>query len=404
MQIINNMKTCFLPLVALSVFGPLLSSSVRAGQMPSPINTVVPIVSRELAETPGQVELQLTLNENGYVTSASVKSSSNSKLEAPCLKAIRQWRYTVPAGVNSTFVQPFRFGGETIDTTSVAATRPEPKSRVVPEVPDELAHISADVTVALAISSTGETIDSSVVSSTHEELNNLCLAAAKKWTFKPATIQGRAISSKVYLPFHFVGSPEATFGVIAKAELVDNDSLVPMRQVSPRIPDNLVESHGEASLAITVDKHGYVVAATVQSSTHPEFGEIARTAVLQWKFRPVVKNGSAIPVNAIQPMKFGQGTVSVAKVDKLPTVKTSVEPTVPDELKGVSGFARAVFDINASGKVVDVSIADGSHDAFNDAILEVAKDWTFNPAVRNGVATQARVTVPFVFGPKLAAY
>src|SRR5215216_4661297 len=120
MQIINNMKTYLVPLVALSVFGPLLSVA-RAGQTPSPINTFVPIVSRELAETPGQVELQLTLNENGYVTSASVKSSSNSKLEAPCLNAIRQWRYTVPAGANSTFVQPFRFGGETIDTTSVAA-------------------------------------------------------------------------------------------------------------------------------------------------------------------------------------------------------------------------------------------------------------------------------------------
>jgi TonB family protein len=390
------------PLLLLAVVGLIVSPSARAGQIPSPIDTVVPAVSRELAETPGQVELQLTLNENGYVTSAVVKSSSNSKLEGPCLKAVRQWRYTAPKDVTVSFVQPFRFGGDTIDTTSIAATRPEPKDKVVPEVPDELAHVSGDVTVVLAISSTGETIDASVIKSTHKELESISLAAAKKWTFKPATIQGRAISSKVYLPFHFVGSPEATFGVIAKAELVDNDTLVPLRQISPTLPDGLIDSHGEASLAITVDSHGYVVAATVQSCTHPDFAEVARAAVLQWKFRPVVKNGVAISVNAVQPMRFGKGTVSVATVDKLPSVLTSVEPSVPDELKGASGFARVVFFVDANGKVTDATVADASHEAFSSAVLDVAKQWTFNPAVRKGVATDSRVTIPFMFGPKLA--
>jgi TonB family protein len=391
------------PLLLLALLGQLTSVSMHAGQIPSPIDTVAPVVSEELASTPGQVELQLTLNENGYVTSATVKSSSNFKLEAPCLKAIRQWRYTAPTAADTTFVQPFRFGGNTIDTTSVAATRPEPRSKVTPEVPDELSHISGDVMVALAIDSNGDTIDAEVIKSTHQELNAACLAAAKKWTFKPATIQGRAISSKVYLPFHFVGSPEATFGVIAKAELVDNENLVPVRQISPTLPDSLADSHGEANIAITVDAHGYVIAATVQSTTHPEFGEIARATVLQWKFRPIVRNGVAVPVNAIQPLRFGKGNVSVARVDKLPTVRSSVQPVVPEELKGASGYARAVFNINADGDVTDVSIADGSHEAFSSAILDVAKQWTFNPAVRNGVATQSRVTVPFFFGPKMAA-
>jgi TonB family protein len=391
------------PLLLLALLGQLSSVSMFAGQVPSPIDTVAPVVSQDLASTPGQVELQLTLNENGYVSSAAVKSSSNYKLEGPCLRAIRQWRYTAPTSATETFVQPFRFGGDTIDTTSIAATRPEPRNKVAPEVPDELAHICGDVTVALAVDSNGETIDAEVVKSTHQELNTLCLAAAKKWTFKPATIRGHTISSKVYLPFHFVGSPETAFGVIAKAQLVDNDNLIPIRQVSPTLPDSLADSHGEASIAITVDAHGYVIAATVQSTTHPEFGEIARATVLQWKFRPIVKNGVAVPVNAIQPMKFGKGAVSVAQVDKMPTVRTSVSPVVPEELKGASGFARAVFVLNASGTVDDVSIADGSHDAFNSAILDVAKQWTFNPAIRNGVATSSRVTVPFFFGQKMAS-
>ena len=397
------MKKTSLPLL-LALLCQLMSPSVRAGQTPSPIDTVAPLVPAELAESPGQVELLLTLNESGYVTSAVVKSSSSLKLEEPCLKAIRQWRYTAPADVAMTFVQPFRFGGETIDTTSLTATRPEPLQKVEPKVPDELAHISGEVTVAIAVNSRGEAMSATIVRSTHEELDPLCLAAAKKWTFKPATSQGRAISSKVYLPFRFIGSPEATFGIIRKAELVDNDTLVPMRQVSPVIPDNLAESNGEATIGITVDAHGYVIAASVQNSTHPGFAEIARDAVMQWKFQPVVKDGIAVAVNSVQPMKFGKGTVSVVRMDKLPSVRSSVEPTLPEELKGVTGFARAVFDIDAEGHVTDVKVAEGSHEAFNSAVLDVAKDWTFNPAIRDGVATATRLTVPFVFSPKTASF
>ena len=387
----------------LIVLGPLALLPARAGQIPSPIDTVVPVVSRELANSPGEVELQLSLNSSGYVTDAVVKHSTNPKLEGPCLAAIRQWRYTAPSSSSSSFVQPFRFGGETIDTTAIAATRPEPRRKVAPQLTEELTHLTGDVMIALAISPDGEPFNASIVKSTHVELNAACLEAAKQWTFSPATSQGRSIRSNVYLPFHFEGTPGATSSTIAKAELVDNESLVPVRQTNPVIPDNLATIDGDASLAITVDSHGFVVAAVVQSATNVELAELARSAVLHWKFRPIVKNGVAISVKAIQPMRFGNGAVSIAKVDHLPSVRSSVTPTLPEELRGVSGFARAVFDVDATGRVIEVTIVDGSHDAFNDAVLEVAKDWTFKPALRNGVATEARVTIPFVFGEKLAS-
>ena len=387
----------------LLIVGQLMCTNARAAQIPSPIDTAMPIVSEELATAPGEVELQLTLNEHGYVIDASVKRSTNPKLEAPCLAAIRQWRYMVPAGSGISFIQPFRFGGEMMDTASLGATRPEPKNKVAPELPDALSDICGDVTIALAIGANGEPFNATVAKSSHEELNAACLAAAKRWTFKPATVQGRPIASNVYLPFHFEGSPMSVFTTYSKAEVVDNESLVPVRQANPIIPSELAGINADASLALTVDSHGFVVNAVVESSTNTELAELARQAVLHWKFKPIVKNGRAITVKAMQPMKFGKGSVSIAKVDKIPSVRYSVKPNLPEELKGVSGFARAVFDVDAAGNVVDVTIADGSHEAFNDAVLEVAKEWTFNPALRDGVATQARVTVPFMFGPKLAA-
>jgi TonB family protein len=290
-----------------------------------------------------------------------------------------------------------------MDISSLAAIRPEPQTKVSPELPAALADICGAVTIQLGIGANGVPFNATVAKSTHEELNALCLAAAKRWRFKPATVQGRAIASNVYLPFHFQGSPMSVLTTFAKAEIVDNETLVAIRQSNPDIPAALSGINADVSLALTVDSHGYVVNSAIESATNDELAELARVTALRWKFKPIVKDGRAITVKAIQPVKFGKGAVSVAKVDTLPSVRYSVKPILPEELKGVSGFARAVFDVNAAGDVVEVAIVDGSHDMFNDAILEVAKAWTFNPALRNGVATEARVTVPFVFGVSMAA-
>lgn len=387
----------------LAVLSQLVVVSARAGQIPTPINTTAPSVSTELATRPGEVELLITLNGHGYVIGAEVKRSTNPELNRPSLVAIRQWRYTAPAVAGTTFVQSFRFGGDTIDTTPIAATRPEPRNQVAPQLPEELTHVSGEVTVAVAIDANGTTSHASIVRSSHEELNAPCLAAVKQWTFKPATENGQAIASNVYIPFHFIGKPGAVSAETAKAELVDNDKLVPLRQPNPIVPEHLASLNGDVSLALTVDAHGYVVAAAVQSATNPELGELARNAVLQWKFRPVVRNGVAITVKAIQPIQFGEGYVSITPVDKLASVRHSVSPILPEELKGVSGFARVVFDIDADGRVVSATVTDSSHEAFKSAILAVARDWTFNPSLRAGVPTPARVSVPFVFGPKFAS-
>jgi len=390
-------------IVLLAALSQFINASANAEQSLSRIATTVPIVSPDLAFAPGEVELKITLNRFGYVTGAEVLRSSNFQLNAPCLAAIRQWRYSNPSADGAVFVQPFQFGDGIVDTTPIAATRPKPRNKVAPTLSEAIATVSGEVTVALAIETDGHVSSVTVVKSSNEALDAACLAAAKQWTFKPATENGHAITSNAYLPFQFIGTPAEAKATTAKAELVDNTKLVAIRQDAPQLPANLAQVDGTASIAFTVNPYGYVIDATVVSASNADLGELARSAVLFWQFKPVVKNGVAIDVKAVQPMIFGNGSFSVAAVDKLPSVRDAVSPSLPAELTGVSGVAHAIFDIDENGNVSDVTIADSSHEEFKAAILAVAKDWKFNPARRAGVATPARVEVPFVFGPKYAS-
>lgn len=392
---IQLMKNITLLLLCLGL--PLYAAS----NAPTAITAVAPVVSPELATNPGSVELIIKLNAHGYVTEAKVKSSTDARLEGPCLDAIRQWRYALDQQTSSAFVQPFQFGGNLIDTAPVASARPAPIHQVAPEVPEELSHVSGEVTVRLNIDANGQVAATQISKSTHEELNPACLAAAQQWKFSPAIQAGKPVACTAYVPFRFVGSPLAAT-VPVELPVADNHELVPLRQTSPRVPAKLATLKGDALISITVDSHGYVSSASVKSATEPALGEIARETVLAWKFRPIVKGGVAVATRAVQPFHFESGAVTTAVVDRQAAVKRSVSPELPEELIGASGFAKVLFSVDATGHVTDAVILESSHESFKAAVAAVAKDWTFSPAIQGGHPVATRVAVPFIFGQTVA--
>ena len=68
------------------------------------------------------------------------------------------------------------------------------------------------------------------------------------------------------------------------------------------------------------------------------------------------------------------------------------------ELKrGHEGWVMLDFSVDESGHVVDPSVSDSSgNDAFNEAALEAARDWSFDAEKER----QSSVLVNFVFGEK----
>jgi len=372
---------------------------------PAALVTVMPNVSHALAENPAEVRVLVILNQYGYVTAAMVNSSTNPALNDPCLEAIRQWRYK-PAqrngvAVTASFVQPFTFGNDSFDTATGITTRPKTRRQVTPIVPESLKHISGLVTVAVQLDNQGKITSTEVVSSSHEELNPATLDAVRQWVFIPAYINGKAVPSSVYVPFDYVGQPMPEVSPsAAKPVLVDNSELKPLRQASPIVPEALAELSGEVEIEFMIDHKGYVAEAKVLTATSPALGELARLAALKWKFTPIVRNGVAVPVRAVQPFRFGQGAVTIAKVDRLPEVKSSVSPELPATLAGASGFANILFEIDAQGHVTSVEPKEFSHEDFKTAALAAARQWTFKPALRASAPVSARVVIPFVFGKK----
>lgn len=371
---------------------------------PVPLRTVMPVVSRSLTASPAEVQLLVLLNQYGYVTAAKVAKSTNPALDDACLDAIRQWRYK-PAekngkAVTASFIQPFAFGNDSFDAASGITSRPKTRRQVTPTVPEALKHVSGRVTVAVQLDNQGKVTNAEVASSTHEELNSATLDAIKQWVFAPAYINGKAVPSSVYVPFEYVGQPLPEVAPVTKPILVDNSELKPLRQSSPSVPSALAELSGEVEIEFLIDQKGYVAEAKALTATQPELGELARRTVLNWKFTPIVKNGVAVPVRAVQPFRFGKGSVAVAKIDRLPEVQSSVSPELPASLQGASGFANVLFEIDATGRVSSVEAKETSHEDFKAAALAAAKQWTFKPALRASVPVSARVVIPFVFGKK----
>lgn len=388
----------------IALFLACLALAFRAATAaPSILTSATPVVPSALAGQPGSVELLIKLNAHGYVTEAKVKSSTDARLEAPCLAAIRQWRYAVDRQTEASFIQPFHFGGELIDTAPIASARPTISHQVAPEVPAELARVSGEVTVSFGIDPAGQVTAVSIVKSTHEELNAACLAAAKQWSFTPAINAGQPVACTAYVPFKFVGQPAAASAAPAtELPLADNHQLVPVRQSAPALPADLAAVKGDAVIDITVDNHGYVAAAAVKSASNPALGEASRQAVLAWKFRPIVKDGVAVSVRAVQPFHFEGGSVTTVVVDRQAAIKHSVSPELPAELEGASGFAKVLFVVDATGHVTDATVIESSHESFKAAVAAVAKEWTFTPAMQGGQPVSTRVAVPFIFGQPLA--
>jgi periplasmic protein TonB len=86
-----------------------------------------------------------------------------------------------------------------------ATEPPVPVRTVPPTVPRDFASGGAAglVTVSLMIDEKGNVTETSVVKSTHKELEDPAMDAVKKWRFKPAKKDGTPVSVRVSIPIKF---------------------------------------------------------------------------------------------------------------------------------------------------------------------------------------------------------
>lgn len=92
--------------------------------------------------------------------------------------------------------------------------------------------------------------------------------------------------------------------------------------------------------------------------------------------------------------------------DRSVTISRTMAPAVPvfpADLKaqGVAGSAKVSCTIDDHGNVVDVKVLEATHPSFGESLAAAAKQWKFEPAVKDHQYVQATAVIPYTF--KLAA-
>lgn len=100
---------------------------------------------------------------------------------------------------------------EAVDVYTKWDEQPKIKSSALPQLPEAFAipNFAGMVSVDLVLNESGQVIYASVKKSTHPELEEPSLVAAKTWIFEPAKIGGKPVKSKLRVPFKFTFTPPA---------------------------------------------------------------------------------------------------------------------------------------------------------------------------------------------------
>ena len=83
---------------------------------------------------------------------------------------------------------------------------PKVTRAIAPHYPAEALsqQLEGVVTVSVTVSKKGKAKSVKVLRSTNPIFNDAAIQAAKRWSFKPATFKGKAVSSRLGVPFKFV--------------------------------------------------------------------------------------------------------------------------------------------------------------------------------------------------------
>ena len=130
----------------------------------------------------GQVTIELASGEKA--------TAPLSDFDAASQEAIKAW-----AGKNP----------ESVDVYTKWDKQPVIKSSAMPKLPSQFRDpaFKGMVSVDLVLDEKGKVISAKVQKSTHSELEEPSISAAKTWRFEPAKIGGKSVKSRLRVPFKF---------------------------------------------------------------------------------------------------------------------------------------------------------------------------------------------------------
>ena len=94
---------------------------------------------------------------------------------------------------------------EITDVSPKVDEAPAPLRTFAPDYPTALrdAKVNGVVSVVLVVDETGEVLAAEVSKSSHDDFKGPALDAIRRWKFKPAKLDGKAVKVKVTIPVRF---------------------------------------------------------------------------------------------------------------------------------------------------------------------------------------------------------
>jgi TonB family protein len=226
-------------------------------------------------------------------------------------------------GLSVAFVATLRAAPLRVDIGKMGPDSQQPRviSQARPQYPVELrnAGIGGTAVVDFIVDVNGRVQNARVVDVSNVEFGPAALAAIVQWQFTPGLIHGHPVEVHMQIPVVFSidgkGAPAAPPSLPpeplpAAAEIfnvahVDRQP-IPVYQVRPIFPADLraAGTSGTATIDFIVDRHGVVAWSRVYKASAPEFGAAAQAAVVQWRFKPALKQSQPVFVHLIVPFNF----------------------------------------------------------------------------------------------------
>jgi|GEM_PF-1482166 len=181
--------------------------------------------------------------------------------------------------------------------------RPLPLAMVEPDLTPELRRQGGRATVEFIVDATGTPRNWKVLDASSPEFGRRALAATTKWKFRPGVAKGKAVATRLTVPFRMEPKGlESTGSIYLPSEV--HERPVPLSIVEPSLTPELKQEGGRATLEFVIDPTGTPTRIKVMDTSNPRFARSALAAVGKWKFKPGMVKGEPVATRLTVPLKM----------------------------------------------------------------------------------------------------
>ena len=228
---------------------------------------------------------------------------------------------------------------------------------------------------------------------THEPFQRAVLAALQGVDFVPAIREGKAIDGAVWLAVIFNPKSSAPRGADAAPRLLTVAPVFTTEQPAARGMPPVVR------MKLSLDASGAIVAAEPVGNASDGLVNTIREALNKWRFAPARRAGEPVAAEIVVPVLCQRPLPTQIANVKPARAKHQVPPIYPPAMRRyrIQGRVEFEFVVDVDGRVLNPVIVASENPAFDEPALTALRQWTFEPATRNGHPVKTKLRVPIVF-------